>query len=42
MPRTIPPIAQPTLWPAYLARYLRSWWYMIHLGAIAVVFTMGS
>lgn len=37
MPRTIPPIAHPDQWFATLARYLRSWWYMIHLGAIAVV-----
>jgi len=37
MPRTIKPIAHPDLWLATLARYLRSWWYMIHLGAIAVV-----
>lgn len=33
MSRTIPPIARPNLWFAYL----RSWWYMIHLGAVAVV-----
>jgi len=37
MPRTLPPIAQPNQWFSSLARYLRSWWYMIHLGAIAVV-----
>jgi len=37
MPRTSPPIAQPNQWFAALARYLRSWWYMIHLGAVAVV-----
>ena len=37
MSRTTPPIARPNLWFAHLARYLRSWWYMIHLGAVAVV-----
>jgi phospholipid/cholesterol/gamma-HCH transport system permease protein len=34
----------PRLWGARLLRYLRSWWYMIHLGAVALVmaFTPGS
>src|SRR5437868_15024427 len=27
----------PRLWGARLLRYLRSWWYMIHLGAVALV-----
>jgi phospholipid/cholesterol/gamma-HCH transport system permease protein len=27
----------PRLWGAHLLRYLRSWWYMIHLGAVALV-----
>jgi len=37
MPRTLKPIAHPDLWLATLVRYLRSWWYMIHLGAVAAV-----
>lgn len=31
----------PRLWGIRLLRYLRSWWYMIHLGAVALV-TAGS
>jgi len=37
MPRSIHPYANPNLWPAAVARYLHSWWYMIHLGAVALV-----
>jgi phospholipid/cholesterol/gamma-HCH transport system permease protein len=37
MPRTTLPAAQPDVWVANLVRYLRSWWYMIHLGAVACV-----
>ena len=37
MPRSLPSTAHPELWFAHAKRYLRSWWYMIHLGAIAIV-----
>jgi len=37
MPRTLHPYANPSQWPAVIARYLRSWWYLVHLGAIALV-----
>ena len=36
MPRTTSP-THPDSWTASPARYLRSWWYMIHLGALAIV-----
>ena len=37
MPRTIHHYANPHFWPAAIARYIRSWWSMIHLGAVAIV-----
>ncbi|SFC47074.1 MlaE family ABC transporter permease [Massilia yuzhufengensis] len=40
MPRTLNLYANPRLWGLALARYLRSWWYMVHLGAIAVVMAL--
>lgn len=41
MPRsTIPSYASPNLWGAHALRYLRSWWYMIHLGAVAIVMAL--
>jgi len=36
MSRTTSP-THPDSWTASPARYLRSWWYMIHLGALAIV-----
>ena len=36
MPRTTSP-THPDSWTASPARYLRSWWYMVHLGALAIV-----
>ena len=37
MRRTFNLYAKPSQWGIRLARYLRSWWYMIHLGAVAIV-----
>jgi phospholipid/cholesterol/gamma-HCH transport system permease protein len=31
---------RPSLWGAKLLRYLRSWWYMVHLGAVALVMAL--
>jgi len=31
---------RPSLWGLALARYLRSWWYMTHLGAVALVMAL--
>lgn len=39
-PPTTPSYARPSLWGAHLVRYLRSWWYMVHLGAVAVVLAL--
>ncbi|KFI08206.1 ABC transporter permease [Massilia sp. BSC265] len=40
MRRTLHLYANPRLWGLAVARYLRSWWYMVHLGAIAVVMAL--
>ena len=37
MRRTLNLATRPSLWGAAFLRYLRSWWYMFHLGAIALV-----
>jgi len=37
MRRTVNLATRPSLWGAAFVRYLRSWWYMFHLGAIALV-----
>jgi len=37
MRRTLHLTTTPSLWGLALGRYLRSWWYMFHLGAIALV-----
>ena len=37
MRRTVSLATRPSLWGAAFVRYLRSWWYMFHLGAIALV-----
>ncbi|HAV34760.1 MAG TPA: ABC transporter permease, partial [Massilia sp.] len=37
MRRTLHLGTTPSLWGRALVRYLRSWWYMFHLGAIALV-----
>ena len=45
MRRSLPLISlHPSLWGLKLLRYLRSWWYMVHLGAVALViaFTPGT
>ena len=40
MRRTLNLAARPSLWGLAFARYLRSWWYMVHLGAVAVVMAL--
>lgn len=40
MRRTLDLSAHPRLWGLALARYLRSWWYMVHLGAVALVMAL--
>lgn len=40
MRRTIDLRARPSLWGFALARYLRSWWYMVHLGAVTLVLAL--
>ncbi|WP_020652260.1 MlaE family ABC transporter permease [Massilia niastensis] len=40
MRRTINLYARPSLWGLALLRYVRSWWYMIHLGAVAIVMAL--
>jgi phospholipid/cholesterol/gamma-HCH transport system permease protein len=40
MRRTLNLYANPSLWGLALARYLRSWWYMVHLGAVAIVMAL--
>ncbi|MEH6436593.1 MlaE family ABC transporter permease [Massilia sp. DD77] len=40
MRRTLNLTARPSLWGLALARYLRSWWYMVHLGAVAIVMAL--
>ncbi|MEN3278691.1 MAG: phospholipid/cholesterol/gamma-HCH transport system permease protein, partial [Massilia sp.] len=37
MPRRLHLLTRPSLWGLALVRYLRSWWYMFHLGAVAIV-----
>ncbi|MDB5748669.1 MAG: transporter permease [Massilia sp.] len=37
MPRRLRLLVRPSLWGLAFAHYLRSWWYMFHLGAIALV-----
>jgi phospholipid/cholesterol/gamma-HCH transport system permease protein len=37
MRRSLHLATRPSLWGLAFLRYLRSWWYMFHLGAIAVV-----
>ncbi|HBZ05508.1 MAG TPA: ABC transporter permease, partial [Massilia sp.] len=37
MRRTLHLSTRPSLWGHAFVRYLRSWWYMFHLGAIALV-----
>lgn len=40
MRRTLNLTARPSLWGLALGRYLRSWWYMVHLGAVAIVMAL--
>ncbi|OON62578.1 ABC transporter permease [Massilia sp. KIM] len=40
MRRSLNLSAHPQFWGLALARYLRSWWYMIHLGAVAIVMAL--
>ena len=40
MRRTLNLYANPRLWGLAFARYLRSWWYMVHLGAVAIVLAL--
>ena len=40
MRRTLNLYARPSLWGLAFARYLRSWWYMVHLGAVAIVMAL--
>ena len=37
MPQHLRLLIRPSLWGFAILRYLRSWWYMFHLGAIALV-----
>jgi phospholipid/cholesterol/gamma-HCH transport system permease protein len=37
MRRSLHLAARPSLWGLALLHYLRSWWYMFHLGAVAIV-----
>lgn len=40
MRRSLNLAVRPSLWGLAFARYLRSWWYMVHLGAVAVVMAL--
>lgn len=40
MRRTLDLYARPSLWGLAFLRYLRSWWYMVHLGAVAIVMAL--
>ena len=40
MRRTLNLYANPSLWGLAFLRYLRSWWYMVHLGAVALVMAL--
>jgi phospholipid/cholesterol/gamma-HCH transport system permease protein len=40
MRRTFNLYANPRLWGLACARYLRSWWYMFHLGSVAIVLAL--
>lgn len=40
MRRTLDLYARPSLWGLAFVRYLRSWWYMVHLGAVALVMAL--